>query len=62
MESPEDMQALAAEFRLDLDTKINTTEKVKESITWSPFNRKTVEQLYRMDFKRFGYDIFPDNP
>ena len=56
MESLEDIESLSKDFQLELKTKVNTTEKVEESITWTPSSIKTVKRLYARDFKRFGYE------
>lgn len=56
MESSDHIMSLAADFQLDLKTKVNATDKVEEYINWSPSVIKTVERLYEMDFERFGYD------
>jgi Sulfotransferase family len=57
MESENDLKFLAKDFQLELDTKVNATEKMGGTITWSPFTRKTVERLYKRDFERFGYNV-----
>lgn len=59
IESTEGLQALATDFQLDLKTKVNTTEKVEEPITWSSEARKIVERLYERDFERFEYECKP---
>lgn len=55
MESEKDMQALARDLQLDLETKINTTENLKTSVTWTPSNAAIVEKLYARDFEQFAY-------
>lgn len=57
MESKHDLEELAKDFQLDLDAKVNTTEKIDRIITWSPSTLKTVERLYKRDFERFGYKV-----
>lgn len=57
IEDPETMGRLADDFQLDLATRFNATPG--ESIDWSPAAREIVNDVYRRDFERLGYEPVP---
>ncbi len=59
IESKPDLNRMATIFDIDLNKKMNTTQKIKRSIKWSDDAIETIQSLYDHDFKQFDYLNLP---
>ncbi len=57
VESPADRRYIQDKLRIDLSQKHNSTQTIQLANNWSPALRTTVNQLYRADFQKFGYEM-----
>jgi hypothetical protein len=57
IEFAEDLTTLEQIFKIDVNTRVNATSKIKEEIKWTKQDLKIINELYAVDFKKFSYDI-----
>ena len=55
IESQNDLNELKEIFNIDIKSRFNSTGSVNENIIWTKKDIKTVEELYKNDFKLFDY-------
>lgn len=57
IECADDLAQVATRFNLDFSISANSTQSVKETLVWTEAQIEMVQNIYREDFKRFGYSL-----